>query len=499
MHDQRPGRARRQRVARGDRDGGASTRRDVFPCTTRIDTTQIVPASKLVSGITGFPVQPNKAIVGANAFAHESGIHQDGVLKHRETYEIMRAEDVGWGANKLVLGKLSGRNAFRTRLAELGIELPAKKRSTPRSPASRSSRTRRARSSTRICRRSSPTKAIVPAHEHYRLVALKVMSETGTMPHARVVMTVGDARGASRKSPATDRSTRRSRRSSAWRGSHAQLLLYSVNAITSGTDAQGEVTVRLERDGRIVNGTRRRHRHHRRVRQGLHQCAEQAARRRAAPESATGCVRRCAVGGAAGAAAVKCEVRGKWPRAEGHVQMAAPCTPRARNAFQWLLFPRNFDMNAPRYGPGIEISAPVTPEFAEILTPEAVAFAARLQRAFGGRRTELLARARGPAGSTSTPASCPDFLPETRAVRDGDWTCAPVPAGHRGPARRDHRAGRPQDGDQRAQFGRQACSWPISRTPTRRAGTTTSRARSTCATRSGGASITRRPKARRTG
>src|SRR5581483_780957 len=86
-------------------------------------TTQIVPASKLVSGITGFPVQPNKAIVGANAFAHESGIHQDGVLKNRETYEIMRAEDVGWSTNKLVLGKLSGRNAFRQRLKELGIEL----------------------------------------------------------------------------------------------------------------------------------------------------------------------------------------------------------------------------------------------------------------------------------------------------------------------------------------------------------------------------------------
>jgi 2-isopropylmalate synthase len=79
-----------------------------------------VPASKLVSQITGYPVQPNKAVVGANAFAHESGIHQDGVLKHRETYEIMRAQDVGWTQNKLVLGKHSGRNAFKTRLLELG-------------------------------------------------------------------------------------------------------------------------------------------------------------------------------------------------------------------------------------------------------------------------------------------------------------------------------------------------------------------------------------------
>ena len=99
------------------------TRQDLFACDTRIDTTQIVPASRLVANITGFAVQPNKAIVGANAFAHESGIHQDGVLKSRETYEIMRAEDVGWNANKLVLGKHSGRSAFRSRLQDLGIQL----------------------------------------------------------------------------------------------------------------------------------------------------------------------------------------------------------------------------------------------------------------------------------------------------------------------------------------------------------------------------------------
>jgi 2-isopropylmalate synthase len=97
------------------------TRRDFFGLDVRVDTTQIVPASKLVSGITGFPVQPNKAVVGANAFAHASGIHQDGVLKARDTYEIMRAEDVGWHANKIVLGKLSGRNAFKQRVNELAI------------------------------------------------------------------------------------------------------------------------------------------------------------------------------------------------------------------------------------------------------------------------------------------------------------------------------------------------------------------------------------------
>jgi 2-isopropylmalate synthase len=88
-----------------------------------IDTRHILAASRMVSQTTGFVVQPNKAVVGANAFAHASGIHQDGVLKARDTYEIMRAEDVGWSNNKIVLGKLSGRNAFKQRLLELGVQM----------------------------------------------------------------------------------------------------------------------------------------------------------------------------------------------------------------------------------------------------------------------------------------------------------------------------------------------------------------------------------------
>src|SRR5512132_4086760 len=98
-------------------------RRDDFGLDLNIDTRHIVAASRMVSQTTGFVVQPNKAVVGANAFAHASGIHQDGVLKARDTYEIMRAEDVGWSTNKIVLGKLSGRNAFKQRLKELGIDL----------------------------------------------------------------------------------------------------------------------------------------------------------------------------------------------------------------------------------------------------------------------------------------------------------------------------------------------------------------------------------------
>ncbi|MFG6479527.1 2-isopropylmalate synthase, partial [Neisseria gonorrhoeae] len=100
-----------------------NVRHDLFCLEAGIDTTQSVPSSKLVSTITGDPVQPNTAIVGADAVSHASGLHQDGVLKHGETYEIMSAESVGWSANRLSLGKLSGRNAFKTKLADLGIEL----------------------------------------------------------------------------------------------------------------------------------------------------------------------------------------------------------------------------------------------------------------------------------------------------------------------------------------------------------------------------------------
>ena len=120
----------------GERAGNASLEEVVMALRTRpnqfdiesarVHTEQITAASRLVSNLTGFVVQPNKAVVGANAFAHASGIHQDGVLKARNTYEIMRAEDVGWSTNKIVLGKLSGRNAFKQRLKELGIELDRK-------------------------------------------------------------------------------------------------------------------------------------------------------------------------------------------------------------------------------------------------------------------------------------------------------------------------------------------------------------------------------------
>src|SRR5512135_3748553 len=184
----------------GERAGNASleeivmavrTRKDVFPCTTRIDATQIVPASKLVSGITGFPVQPNKAIVGANAFAHESGIHQDGVLKHRETYEIMRAEDVGWSHNKLTLGKLSGRNAFRTRLHELGIVLDSEEALNAAFARFKELADKKREIFDEDLQALVSDEAVAHVSEHYRLVAMGAHSETGVLPVARIVMSMG--------------------------------------------------------------------------------------------------------------------------------------------------------------------------------------------------------------------------------------------------------------------------------------------------------------------
>ncbi|MGZ8263602.1 MAG: 2-isopropylmalate synthase [Burkholderiales bacterium] len=246
----------------GERAGNAAleeivmavhTRQDVFPCETRIDTTQIVPASRLVSGITGFPVQPNKAIVGANAFAHESGIHQDGVLKSRETYEIMRAQDVGWNANKLVLGKHSGRNAFKTRLAELGIVIDSEEALNSAFKRFKDLADKKHDIFDEDLHALISEAADEVIAEHYRLVSLTAHSETGEEPFARIVMSQSgqEVTSESHGSGPVDASFKAVENLAK---SGAELLLYSVNSITTGTDAQGEVTVRLSKGGRIVNG-----------------------------------------------------------------------------------------------------------------------------------------------------------------------------------------------------------------------------------------------------
>jgi 2-isopropylmalate synthase len=229
------------------------TRQDYFNLTTRIDTTQIVPASKLVSTITGYPVQPNKAIVGANAFAHESGIHQDGVLKHRETYEIMRAEDVGWNTNKLTLGKLSGRNAFRTRLKELGIELASEDALNAAFARFKTLADKKSEIFDEDLQALVSDEFVSEASEQYKLVYLQVASQTGEVPHAVITLSDGETeKRAEADGGGPVDATFKAIENVVSSG--AELQLYSVNNITSGTDAQGEVTVRLSKGGRIVNG-----------------------------------------------------------------------------------------------------------------------------------------------------------------------------------------------------------------------------------------------------
>lgn len=245
----------------GERAGNAAleevvmavrTRQDMFSCDTDIDTTQILTASRLVSGITGFVVQPNKAIVGANAFAHESGIHQDGVLKSRETYEIMRAEDVGWNTNRMVLGKHSGRNAFRTRLEELGIEFESEK------DLNIAFRRFKELADKKHEVFDEDLQALVSdtvalENERVRLISLKVCSETGETPVALVTLIV-DAEEKQIEMGGSGPVDAAFRAIEDIVQSNTELQLYSVNNITSGTDSQGEVNIRLEKDGRMVSG-----------------------------------------------------------------------------------------------------------------------------------------------------------------------------------------------------------------------------------------------------
>lgn len=246
----------------GERAGNASleeivmavrTRRDLFNLETGIDPKQIVPASKLVSTITGYPVQPNKAIVGANAFAHESGIHQDGMLKNRETYEIMSAESVGWSANRLTLGKLSGRNAFKTKLHELGIDLSSEEALNAAFARFKELADRKREIFDEDLHALVSDEMVAIEHEHFKFTALKVMSETGEMPSAHIVMSE-DGVEKSAESSGSGPVDAVFKAIEIMTNSGAELQLYSVNAITQGTDSQGEVTVRLEKAGRIVNG-----------------------------------------------------------------------------------------------------------------------------------------------------------------------------------------------------------------------------------------------------
>ena len=246
----------------GERAGNASleemvmairTRKDIFPVQTDIDTTQIVPISRLVSSVTGFPVQPNKAIVGANAFAHESGIHQDGILKFRETYEIMRAEDVGWSTNKLSLGKLSGRAAFAARLEELGINFESKDDFNQAFTRFKDLADKKREIFDEDLQALVSDVQIEAEDDAITVIDLEVLTKTGQLPKAKICINYQDKEHQSEASGdgAVDAIFNAIEKLI---NSQTTLQLYSVNAVTEGTDSQGEVTVRLEKDGRIING-----------------------------------------------------------------------------------------------------------------------------------------------------------------------------------------------------------------------------------------------------
>ena len=228
------------------------TRQDIFGCDTNIDTKNILAASRLVSSITGFVVQPNKAIVGANAFAHEAGIHQDGILKHRETYEIMKAEDVGWHANTLVMGKHSGRNAFKVRMSELGVEFDSDEELNNAFSRFKALADKKHDIFDEDLQ-ALVTEAQAEATEVIRLISLKVCTESGKENTADITLLIdGKEKSASAKTSGAVDATFNAILSLV--DIEPTLQLYSVTNVTQGTDSLGEVNVRLEYEGKIVNG-----------------------------------------------------------------------------------------------------------------------------------------------------------------------------------------------------------------------------------------------------
>ena len=246
----------------GERAGNASleeivmalkVRHDLFGLETGIDTTQIVPASKLVSTVTGYPVQPNKAVVGANAFAHESGIHQDGVLKHPQTYEIMTAESVGWATNRLTLGKLSGRSAFKAKLAELGIELDSEEALNAAFARFKDLADKKREIFDEDLHALVSDEMSNLAPERYKFISQRIVTETGESPRAEIVFSAdGEERHAEATGSGPVDAIFKAIESVVQSG--AELQIYSVNAVTFGTESQGETGVRLARNGRVANG-----------------------------------------------------------------------------------------------------------------------------------------------------------------------------------------------------------------------------------------------------
>lgn len=246
----------------GERAGNASleeiamilrTRRDILDMDTKIVTEQIYPASRLVSSITGIMVQPNKAIVGDNAFAHESGIHQDGLLKDKTTYEIMRPESIGISQSTLVMGKHSGRHAFKARLKELGYELSDENlnKSFERFKLLADQKKEIFDEDIEAIVADEVLRIEIP--ERFILDKLNVVSGTESIPAAMVEMKI-DGKHVQETGSGDGPVDAVYKTIAKITDTKSKLLRYSVNAITGGTDAQGEVTVRLQEGDHIVLG-----------------------------------------------------------------------------------------------------------------------------------------------------------------------------------------------------------------------------------------------------
>jgi 2-isopropylmalate synthase len=227
------------------------TRRDIFNADTNINTEEIMRSSRLVTKITGVSVQPNKAIVGANAFAHESGIHQDGLLKEKSTYEIIRPETIGLHKTKLVLGKHSGRHAFRTRLSELGYELSDEELNNAFERFKKLADQKKDIFDEDL--EALVSEEVVKTPEVYSLIDLNIVTGTSQKPTATIRLKVGEEIiekteygdgpvDAAYKAIASITNTK------------SNLVKFEVKSITGGTDALGEVMVSLEEEGRFVRG-----------------------------------------------------------------------------------------------------------------------------------------------------------------------------------------------------------------------------------------------------
>jgi 2-isopropylmalate synthase len=245
----------------GERAGNASleeivmllrTRRSSVDLDTNLNTSEIARTSRLVSRLTGYPVQPNKAIVGRNAFAHESGIHQDGVLKERTTYEIMDARTVGLETNSIVLGKHSGRHALRQALEDLGYKVTGQALNTAfkrfKEIADKKKHV------TAMDLEALVTDEIRQQAEAYDLAAFELHDSSSEAPLARVEVTTPDGRTVSGEGNGDGAVDALLRAINTAIGSSAVLKEYYVSAATADTDAIAEVSVLVELDGKLASG-----------------------------------------------------------------------------------------------------------------------------------------------------------------------------------------------------------------------------------------------------